>query len=244
MDKEEKRKNKVGERYVNWFKELCGLRPEESVLDIGCRDGKMAKPLSKYLTGRYEGFDIDKKEIEFCQKEITSKNSNFNFQVVDLFNGTYNPTGKLPASKFKFPYKDKIFDFIFLTSVFTHMFPKDIEHYISEITRVLKDNGRCLITFFLINDEVRQLMKDIDPKLLVSSGTHRRGEVMKFIDCGIYNTIDEKIPERAIAYEERIMKSTLKNNGLKVKKVYYGYWCGRKKNFLSYQDIIIVEKNG
>ena len=239
---EQVRQNKIGERYVGWFKELCGLKPNENVLDVGCRDGKMALPLTKYLKGRYEGFDIGKKEIKFCKKKITSKYSNFNFQVIDLYNGMYNPKGKLKSFELRFPYKDKSFDFIFLTSVFTHMLPEEVKHYVSEIVRVLKDDGRCLLTFFLMNDETRELISKRDPKLLVSKGSHKPNEVLNFKNCGKFSTINKKMPENAVAYEEKIMGLMLKNNGLKIDKICYGYWCGRKQNFLSYQDIVIAKK--
>lgn len=39
------------------------------------------------------------------------------------------------------------------------MLPSDVEHYLSEIARVLRKNGRCLVTFFLLNAESLQLTK-------------------------------------------------------------------------------------
>ena len=41
-------------------------------------------------------------------------------------------------------------DVAFLTSVFTHMLPEDVEHYLDELARVLKPGGRTLITWFLL----------------------------------------------------------------------------------------------
>ncbi len=43
--------------------------------------------------------------------------------------------------------------FVLLTSVFTHMLPQDMDNYLSEVARVLKPDGRCLITYFLLNPE-------------------------------------------------------------------------------------------
>jgi len=38
------------------------------------------------------------------------------------------------------------------------MLPTDMEHYVSEIVRVLKPNGRSLCTFLLLNDESMRFM--------------------------------------------------------------------------------------
>lgn len=45
------------------------------------------------------------------------------------------------------------FDFVFLTSVFTHLLPEDMNNYFSEVVRVLTHARRCLITYFLLTFE-------------------------------------------------------------------------------------------
>ena len=35
-----------------------GLQPKNYVIDLGCGAGRLAKPLSEYLTGRFLGLDI------------------------------------------------------------------------------------------------------------------------------------------------------------------------------------------
>ena len=42
---------------------------------------------------------------------------------------------------------------MFLTSVFTHLLPHDLTHYLAEINRVLRPGGRCVATFFLHDAE-------------------------------------------------------------------------------------------
>jgi len=120
----------------------------------------MAIPLTKYLSeGSYEGIDIIPYHINWCKKNIMSRYPNFRFQMADVFNKLYNPKGKYKPSEYEFPYQDEDFDFVFLTSVFTHMLPKDMENYFSQIARVLRKKGRCLITFFLLNKESLRLIE-------------------------------------------------------------------------------------
>ena len=151
----------IGEQFLGYFKDLCDLKPNERVLDVGCGTGRMAVPLTRYLDkdGRYDGFDIVKKGIDWCNENISSKYPNFHFQLVDIYNKRFNPQGRLLANEYKFPFEDESFDFVFLASVFTHMLPKDIEHYFAEISRVLINKGRCLITFFLLNSESFNLIQ-------------------------------------------------------------------------------------
>ncbi len=133
----------IGGEFLQYFIELGELKPNGKVLDVGCGIGRMAVPLTNYLTdgGTYEGFDIVADGINWCRKEISPKYPNFHFQSADIYNKEYNPKGKYKASEYKFPYGDESFDFVFLTSVFTHTLPNDMENYFSEIARVLKRGG-------------------------------------------------------------------------------------------------------
>ncbi len=223
---------KIGEEFLRHFIELGGLNPNERVLDVGCGIGRMAVPLTRYLDkrGSYEGFDIVAEGINWCRKNITSKYPNFQFQLADAFNKDYNPSGRYKACEYKFPYENESFDFVFLISVFTHMLPKDIENYLGEISRVLKRNGRCLISFFLLNKESLQLIND-----------KKSTRDFKY-ECEGFRTIDTHIPELAVSYDEAFIFSLYEKYGLKIKQpIRYGSWCGRS-NFLGYQDIIIASK--
>jgi ubiquinone/menaquinone biosynthesis C-methylase UbiE len=181
----------VGEEFFKYFVEFGGLKPYERVLDVGCGIGRMAVPLTRYLNekGSYEGFDVWAEGINWATKNITPKFPNFHFKFVDVQNKGYNPKGKLRAAEFKFPFENESFDFVFLTSVFTHMVPKDLENYLSEIARVLKTSGRCLITFFLLDEESTKLVEakqsTMDFKYKIADGLR---------------TIDDKQPENAVAF--------------------------------------------
>lgn len=132
---------RIGNDFFNYFINIAQLKPTDTVLDMGCGIGRIAIPLTKYLRngGRYEGIDIVPDGIKWCTKNISSKFNNFNFQVTDIYNKKYNPEGRFNAKDYVFPFADECFDFIFLTSLFTHMFYDEVQSYLGQIARVLKN---------------------------------------------------------------------------------------------------------
>ena len=146
----------TGCEFLRYFTEYGGMKPDNSVLDVGCGIGRMAIPMTKYLKeGRYRGFDIVETGINRCRENITPKHPNFEFPHADIYNKAYNPNGAGRAADFGFPCDDSSFDFAFATSVFTHMPREDTEHYLTEIGRALKPGGSLLSTWFLLNDSSR-----------------------------------------------------------------------------------------
>lgn len=223
----------VGLEFRSLFTRYGGLKPEDRVLDVGCGIGRMAVPLTDYLsgTGKYEGFDIVKKGVEWCQRNVTPRFPHFRFQHSNVKNRFYNPNGIYEASNYRFPYDDDSFDFVFLTSVFTHMFPRDLENYAKEISRVLTRGGRCFITMFLLNDESKDLI-----------GKRQSTQNFVFPVEGCVTT-DPTNPEGSLAFEEGYVRRLFQRLGLSIREpIHYGSWCGRK-SFLSYQDIVIATRD-
>jgi SAM-dependent methyltransferase len=85
------------------------------------------------------------KGIAWCQQKITAKHPNFRFQVTNIYNPCQNGKGRQKAHEYRFPYEDESFDAVFLASVSTYFVPKEMTHYVSEISRVLKKGGRCVM---------------------------------------------------------------------------------------------------
>ena len=227
---------RVGEEFFQHFVHFAGLQPNERVLDVGCGFGRMAVPLLRYLNtdGSYEGFDVSKRAIDWCIERITSRCPNFHFQLVDLCNAYYNPEGTHKASEYAFPYEDESFDFVFFASVLTHMLPEDLEKYLFETSRVLRKNGRCLMTFFLLNRDV--------PRGLSAK---RSGSPFRHV-FGIYSSVNAETPEVGVAYDEQFMRQLCKKHGLKIlEPIHYGAWRDRQDAYLSIsnQDIVMARRD-
>jgi SAM-dependent methyltransferase len=219
-----------GDEFLRYFVDLARVTPKNKVLDVGCGVGRMARPLTKYLVGgSYEGIDIVPEGVRWCQREISIRYPNFRFQVADVHNVRYNPRGRFRPTQYELPFRNCEFDFTFLTSVFTHMQRPEMEHYLGEIARTLRPGGKCLITFFLLNEESLELMR-----------MGRSALDFHFALDGCY-TDDERRPEHAVAFEEAHIRALYRDLGFMVETVRYGNWCGRS-NYLSYQDIVVARK--
>lgn len=190
----------------------AGLKPDSKILDVGCGIGRLAVPLTNYLTaeGGYEGFDIVKKGIDWCNRKITARFPNFHFLWIDLKNDLYNLSTDTEAKNFTFPYAADSFDCIVLTSVFTHMMPNDVDNYLKQISRVMKQDGRCLATFFLLNPEVKKQMEEnkIQFRFLHSFDG--------------YSLMDKKVKEANVAFDDTYLSSLLEKNGLYADSIHQG----------------------
>lgn len=223
---------RTAKEFLNHHIKLAGLQPHESVLDVGCGIGRMAASLTGYLSsaGSYDGFDIVKLGIRWSNYHISRQYPNFKFLHADVYSDMYNPKGSYKASAYQFPYPDAKFDYVFLASVFTHMLPPDMQHYLSEIARVLKPGGRALITYFALNSEAREL---------IEQGANKLPFAAYLPECW---TSDKNNPESALAYDEPYILEAHRNVGLTIAEpLYYGSWAGRA-NYTSFQDITISRK--
>ncbi len=224
----------VGQEFLELFVQIGGLEPDERVLDVGCGSGRMAIPLTGYLSpaGSYVGLDITRRFIDWCQRHISKRYPNFQFLHVDLYNKRYNPAGRYLAHEYRFPFDDRSFDFVFLTSVLTHLLPEATENYLREVARLLAEGGRGFLTFFLLNPTQQTLAEQ------------GRNDVDFCYGPGPYRLRDEAIPESAVAYEEGYLFDLLAACDLALEgPVRYGTWSGRPDG-LSYQDVLLVRRQG
>ena len=223
----------TGEAIREQLVTLAGLKPSHRVLDVGCGMGRVAVPLTAFLDerGSYEGFDIVPSAIRWCRKKITARYPRFRFNHIDLRNELYNLRTEREASDFQFPYREGEFDLVFLTSVFTHMVPKDLQNYLVQIHRVLKTGGTCFATFFLLNHDAEEWMERSAKKMFTTRLEH-------------HALFHPRVREANVAYEEaHLLHDMIGKAGFEIREVRYGFWPGRPRSDLNnYQDICVFRK--
>jgi SAM-dependent methyltransferase len=221
-----------GVEFFRHYIELCDLRPDEHMLDVGSGIGRKTLPLVDYLSerGSYDGLELVKSGVDWCTTKYTSRHPNFRFHLIDVYNELYNPQGKYRATEYRFPFDANQFDFVVLNSVFTHMIATEVEHYLGEVARVLRTGGRCLISFFLLNEESLRLIDE------------GRSTIELRHPLGPARTVSQEKPEIAIGFDEAYIADLYRQFALEIRRpIYYGSWSGRTK-FLSYQDQIVAFK--
>ena len=238
---------KAGNWWRNFFVEQAGLQPSSRVLDVGSGIGRIARGLTDYLnfeneprqegtemtctyTGTYDGFDAIKLGVDWCTKNITSQHPHFRFKYVPLENDLYRNDGQ-NAAQFTFPYPDDSFDFVILTSVFTHMLPDEVARYLSEIQRVMSKGGHCVATFFILDDATRQLLKT-------------KTDFHFPFDYGHYALMDDKVKAANVAFDKAFLERIIAESGLTIHKKIDGFWRvgNRESDVQDFQDVLILEK--
>jgi SAM-dependent methyltransferase len=146
-----------GAHMVSLIGSITDVKPDTCVLEIGCGCGRTAFALVDYLKhGCYTGIDVDPVAIDACKHNLVLARAGFRFLQIDVENDIYNPEGHVTASEYVFPFPQETFDLVFLHSVFTHMLPEEVEHYIEEIGRVLRPGGYCIFSTFLTDFGIGQ----------------------------------------------------------------------------------------
>lgn len=209
------------------------LTPSSTILDVGCGNGAVARPLTKFLSsaGRYEGIDVDATAIAWLQDRYQSR-PNFRFSHANVSNTLYNPGGRMSSGEYRFPFPDAMFDLVLLKSVFTHMRPPDVRTYLREIGRVLKRGGRAIITYFLLNDESRRLNEQGLGAVVLKCAL--AGDPLSLI-------AKDEMPEWAVGHDENRIRQYHAEAGLGTLDVFLGNWCGRTSD-LGLQDMIVTTK--
>jgi SAM-dependent methyltransferase len=107
-----------------------GLAPEGYLIDVGCGSGRLAKPMSAYLTGRYLGFDLVPDLVAHARRLVPRPD--WRFEVIDHIG---------------IPEEDGVADMVCFYSVLTHLLHEQGYWYLEEARRVLRPGGRVLFSF-------------------------------------------------------------------------------------------------
>ena len=107
-----------------------GLPQDGYLVDAGCGAGRLARPLSGWLKGRYLGFDLVPDLVAHAQK--IAARPDWRFQVIDHIG---------------IPEADGCADMVCFFSVLTHLLHEQSYWYLEEARRVLKPGGRIVLSF-------------------------------------------------------------------------------------------------
>ncbi len=108
----------------------CGLGPDDFLIDVGCGSGRLARPLSAYLRGKYSGFDVVDDLVEYAR--LTVNRPDWGFEVIDHI---------------AIPEPDGCADMVCFFSVVTHLLDEQSYWYLEEAKRVLKPGGKIVVSF-------------------------------------------------------------------------------------------------
>jgi SAM-dependent methyltransferase len=204
----------TGEELLGHVREFAGLRARDRVLDIGCGAGRLARLLARELRppGSYDGIDVARVAITWCQAHYDGLPAPFRFDYVDVNNAMYNPSGAVDPRRYRFPFDDGSFDLIVAMSLFTHLTSEAADRYLSEVARVLAPEGRFLSTWFLL-DSVSAPPTTMFAFVPVS-------ETMA--------AVDPALPELAVAYDIEWMQERVREHGLALTRApMRGRWTGQ-----------------
>lgn len=209
----------------------CMLKRNHRVLEIGCGAGRIANGLFHYLNreGSYLGIDVHPQVIDWCQKFISNRSSNFEFQRVPVINNYYYQKNNQKTNYYNFSFLgDRQFDCIFAVATFNHLRLEDTKQYLQEVGKRLSVNGVAYFTFFIINDEFFEFRE----KTKLHQGLHKD-------DSGVWYGYERQ--SSFTGYEIPTLKELLDDANLRIITYHPGSWAQKKRSRL-YQDWLLVEK--
>lgn len=222
--------NTALEKWVGYLRDFTGLTAGSKVLEAGCGKGDIAFMLAPLLEqeGCYDGFDQSEHNISSCRINISGRFPRFDFQHINIHLDEQTNLAETREQIFKLPHRDHIFDIVFAKNELTQVRPHQMGHYLSEIARVMKPGGTCLLMMYIVNCESENLM--------ITKPTSMNFPFNK----GLYR-LQSKETHTQVAYDEEWLLEKVENAGLILESIKYGSWCGRK-SYLDYADMLICSK--
>jgi ubiquinone/menaquinone biosynthesis C-methylase UbiE len=227
----------ISHTHISTVNAACGLRRGLNVVEVGCGIGRDAIPLTEILgdEGAYIGTDVIADSIRWCSEHVSRRHANFIFVHEDIADALHNPGGTVALTECTLPVPDRWADLVILQSVFTHMLPDAVRHYLREFERVLRPSGLVYATLFLIDDAV----------LAAARTTNLTRWNLRFehavADGVLVN--DPEHPTGAVAYRADTLEALIGEAGLKrVGPVRAGAWSGAHPVAADGQDVLVLRK--
>jgi SAM-dependent methyltransferase len=181
-----------------------GLKADDYLIDVGCGSGRLAKPLSQYLTGPYLGIDVVPGLVEYARKLVGRQDWRFQ-----------------NAEGLSIPEQDGKADMVCFFSVFTHLLHEESYVYLGEAKRVLKPGGKVVLSFLdfrvpghwsIFQSNIRDIGIGSIP-LNVFNGTDMLREWAKRLDFEVETMKDGDEPyvplSKPLKYEDGTVRNDL-----------------------------------
>ena len=227
----------VSDAHIDVLRRFAALDQAHDVVEIGCGVGRDAIPLTGILppTGSYLGIDVMRPSIEWAHENISSAVPNFFFVHFDVADAQHNPGGEDDMARYAIPKERESTDLVFLFSVFTHMFPKDVAHYLGEFARILRPGGRVLASLFTMDRSLIPYLESI------GGGGLRNLTFSHEVEPGFFHNDPQVVPG-ATAYALGRFGSMVNEAGLTSHQFVRGSWRKDGRGEIDGQDLVILRK--
>jgi SAM-dependent methyltransferase len=205
---------------------------------ITTKDFKSYSPTRLLFDPGFNSIDVMIKDIEFCKEHYQA---GYSFIHLNVSNPTYAKTQSTQLQPW--PVADESRELVTALSVWTHLNETDAVFYFKEISRVLKNDGKAIITFFLLNDEYEESLKRRSNALGRFHSTNQKEwifDVPAYNSKNWYTTIHAKNPEDVIGVTSQGIEQLLTAAGLKMIRYYPGNW--KEIPGVFFQDVLIIGK--
>lgn len=126
---------------------------DSTVVDIGCGCGRYAHSLrsfrigSTHYSGDYVGVDIDSEALAWCRANYDPMQ--YTFLQSPHESSSYR--GGDADAKGTRAIPPETADFVFSTSLFSHLLERELAEYLAESSRMLRSGGYCVHSYFSID---------------------------------------------------------------------------------------------
>ena len=153
--------------------QTLGLRPGDTVVDVGCGTGRLASQLAKGHPGRFIGIDLLPELVEFARTR--ANRTDWEFGV---------------ACEPPLPVANGLADWVTFFSVFTHLLEEHSYLYLVEAARMLKPGGRIVFSFLDFEVEAHWqyfagVLADRNPRRVLNRFLNRRAIEVWAVHLGL-----------------------------------------------------------
>jgi SAM-dependent methyltransferase len=176
-------------------------RFDSNIVDIGCGCGRYARFLRDYqyksqrFTGHYVGIDVDTEMLAWCSQHFDGER--FEFRRSSHGSRAYRTPGESSSTYYEIPIANDTVDFVFSTSLFSHLLEAELVNYCRESYRVLKPGGHMAMYFF-----------SLDRPPTTYGDRHSFG-----FEVGNARVESLAVPEAAVAYHDEFLMSVARDTG-------------------------------